>query len=113
MAIDENTREDGFRDHEDGGKEYFAEHNERMKLFRESHNDWTTTRMTPRVSSSLVNMVIVRSRSASLLSGLGRADAQGCGGVKGQARFRDWLVADQATAVFSVLQALQCGVDAS
>ncbi|HUV44066.1 MAG TPA: hypothetical protein VMW13_04460 [Dehalococcoidales bacterium] len=52
MAIDENTRDDGFRNHEDADKEYFAEHNKRMKLFRESHDDWTTTRMT------LFNMMV-------------------------------------------------------
>ncbi|MBL7165511.1 MAG: hypothetical protein ISS55_03395 [Dehalococcoidales bacterium] len=46
MAIEENTRDDGFKNHEDGDKECFAEHNKRMKLFRESHNAWTTTRMT-------------------------------------------------------------------
>ena len=46
MAIDENTRDDGLRNHEDGGKDHFAEHNKRMKLFRESHNGRTTTSMT-------------------------------------------------------------------
>ncbi len=46
MAIDDNTRDDSFSDHEDGDKEYFAEHNKNMKLFRESHHDWTTSRMT-------------------------------------------------------------------
>lgn len=52
MVIDGNTRDDGFRNHEDGSKDYFAEHNKRMKLFRESHNGRTTTR-TP-----LFNMMV-------------------------------------------------------
>ncbi len=33
MAIDGNTRDDGFRNPEEGGKGYFAEHNKHMDLF--------------------------------------------------------------------------------
>jgi len=44
MAIDENTRDDG--------KDYYAEHNKRMKLFRESHNGRTSSRM------DLFNMMV-------------------------------------------------------
>jgi hypothetical protein len=52
MAIDENTRDDGSRNPEDGGKDYFAEHNKHMKLFRESHNGRTSTTM------DLFNMMV-------------------------------------------------------
>ena len=45
MVTDENTRDDGFSNPEDGGKNYFAEHNKHMKLFRESHNGRTSTSM--------------------------------------------------------------------
>lgn len=43
MAINGNTRDEDFRNHEDEGEDCFTKHNERMKRFRESHGDCSTT----------------------------------------------------------------------
>ena len=45
MAAQENGPHDGFGTQEDKHRDSFLEHNERMRLFRESHPTWAVIRL--------------------------------------------------------------------